>query len=98
MWEPLLRNIITDGVGSTNWPLAVLCGNVVDITVNIDRTSVIAASHCLSPMITAELHVPESRHPSHSDIDIIVDCFSVNHELPDFFIFNVLIIILIYLL
>ena len=28
--------------------------------------------------------VPESRHPSHSDIDIIVDCFSVNHGLPAF--------------
>ena len=30
--------------------------------------------------------VPESRHPSHSVIDIIVDCFSVNHGLPVCFI------------
>ena len=27
--------------------------------------------------------IPESRHPSHSDIDIIIDCFSVNHGLPE---------------
>ena len=40
--------------------------------------------------------VPESRHPSHSVIDIIIDCFSVNHELPAF-IFNILIILLVYL-
>ena len=31
--------------------------------------------------------VPESRHPSHSDIDIIIDCFSVNHGLPAFLIY-----------
>ena len=30
---------------------------------------------------TAEMF-PESRHPSHSYIDILVDCFSVNHGLP----------------
>ena len=40
--------------------------------------------------------VPKIRHPSHSDIDIIVDCFSVNHGLPAFF--NALLIVLIYLL
>ena len=40
--------------------------------------------------------VPESRHPSNSDIDIIVDCFSVNHGLPAF-LFNVLHFLLIYL-
>ena len=34
--------------------------------------------------------VPENRHPSHSDIDIIIYCFSVNHGLPAFF--NVLLI------
>ena len=31
--------------------------------------------------------VPESRHPSHSDIDILVDCFSVNHGLPALLIY-----------
>ena len=31
--------------------------------------------------------VPESRHPSHSDIDIIVDCFNVNHGLPAFLMY-----------
>ena len=40
MWGHLLQNIITDGVGSTYWPLAVPCGNVADI----DRTSVTASS------------------------------------------------------
>ena len=30
--------------------------------------------------------VPKSRHPSHSIMDIIVDCFSVNHGPPIFFI------------
>ena len=30
--------------------------------------------------------VPESRHPSHSVIDIIVDCFVVNRELPAFYL------------
>ena len=31
--------------------------------------------------------IPESRHPSHSDIDIIIDCFSVNHGLPAFLMY-----------
>ena len=39
--------------------------------------------------------VPESRHPSHSVIDVIIYCFSVNRELPAF-LFNVLIMLLIY--
>ena len=33
------------------------------------------------------ISIPESRHPSHSDIDIITDCFSVNHGLPDFLMY-----------
>ena len=37
--------------------------------------------------------VPESRYPNHSVIDIIVDCFSVNHELP-VFLFNVSVLIM----
>ena len=40
--------------------------------------------------------VRKSHHPSHSVIYIIVDCFSVKHELPAF-LFNELIILLIYL-
>ena len=40
--------------------------------------------------------VCECTHPSHSEIDIIVDCFSVNHGLSAF-LFNILIILLIYL-
>ena len=41
--------------------------------------------------------VTESRYPSHSIIDIRVDCISVNHGLPAF-LFNALIIVLISLL
>ena len=41
--------------------------------------------------------VPESHRASHSVTDIVVDRFSVNHELPAF-LFNVLIILLISLL
>ena len=43
--------------------------------------------------------IPESRHPSHSDIDIIiVCCLSVNGTACFLFLFNVLITLLIYLL
>ena len=41
--------------------------------------------------------VPESRHLSHSVIYDIVNCFSVNYELP-VFLLNVQIIVLIYFL
>ena len=40
--------------------------------------------------------VPQSRHPSHSVIDIIVDCLSVSHGLPAF-LYNVLIMLLNYI-
>ena len=75
MWEHLLQNIITDGVGSTNWPLAVLCGNVADL----DPSSVTASSP-FTQHVTTE-HKSYLSQWEHRNIDEIVHCQVINEAL-----------------